>query len=103
MGWAGARAVALSGILSGMIVFLTEAITTVRAVWSGETRRVSNLAYGAARLLRQARDPGGESGEPPAPPESAYCSASLGARRVTALHGAAHPFVFVLDGLSVFG
>src|SRR5699024_1412136 len=39
--------VALSGILIAMIVFLPEAITTIRAAWMGEAQRVTNLAHGA--------------------------------------------------------
>jgi len=38
---------ALSGLLIGVIVFLPEGITTVRAARSGEGQRVSNLAHGA--------------------------------------------------------
>ena len=39
--------IALSGIIIAMIVFLPEAITTVRAAWGGEGQRVVNLAHGA--------------------------------------------------------
>src|SRR5699024_5033666 len=38
---------ALSGVIIAMIVFLPEAITTVRAAWQGEAQRVTNLAHGA--------------------------------------------------------
>ncbi|ALC05483.1 Ca2+/H+ antiporter [Corynebacterium deserti GIMN1.010] len=39
--------VALAGLIIASIVFLPETITSLRAAWSGEIQRVSNLAHGA--------------------------------------------------------
>lgn len=110
--------VALSGILIAMIVFLPEAITTIRAAWTGETQRVTNLAHGALvscvgltlpvvlaiGLLTDQTVIFAES-----PANLVLLGVSLllslttfSARRVTALHGAAHLFVFALYGISVF-
>lgn len=110
--------VALSGILIAMIVFLPEAITTVRAALMGETQRVSNLAHGAlvscvGLTLPVVLAIGLLTGQTVILAESPTNLLLLGvslllslttfsAHRVTALHGAAHLFVFALYGLSVF-
>ncbi|WP_204374552.1 calcium:proton antiporter [Leucobacter musarum] len=110
--------VALSGIIIALIVFLPEAITTVRAAWLGEAQRVTNLAHGAlvscvGLTLPVVLAIGLFTGQTVVLAESPVNLLLLGvslllslttfsARRVTALHGAAHLFVFVLYGLSVF-
>lgn len=110
--------IALSGILIAMIVFLPEAITTVRAAWMGEAQRVTNLAHGAlvscvGLTLPVVLAIGLFTGQTVILAESPVNLLLLGvslllslttfsAKRVTALHGAAHLFVFVLYGLSVF-
>ncbi|GAA2180379.1 calcium:proton antiporter [Leucobacter tardus] len=110
--------VALSGIIIAMIVFLPEAITTVRAAWMGEAQRVTNLAHGALVSCLGLTLPvvlviGLVTGQTVVLAESPVNLLLLGvglllslttfsAQRVTALHGAAHLFVFVLYGLSVF-
>nr|AIU93840.1 hypothetical protein LRS1606.406 [Rhodococcus sp. NS1] len=110
--------IALSGILIALIVFLPEAITTVRAAWVGEAQRVTNLAHGAlvscvGLTLPVVLAVGLLTGQTVILAESPVNLLLLGvslllnlttfsAQRVTALHGAAHLFVFVLYGLSVF-
>ncbi|MBK0419942.1 calcium:proton antiporter [Leucobacter sp. CSA1] len=110
--------IALSGILIAMIVFLPEAITTIRAAWMGETQRVTNLAHGAlvscvGLTLPAVLAIGLLTGQTVVLAESPVNLLLLGvslllslttfsAQRVTALHGAAHLFVFVLYGISVF-
>lgn len=110
--------VALSGIIIAMIVFLPEAITTVRAAWLGEAQRVTNLAHGAlvscvGLTLPVVLAIGLFTGQTVVLAESPVNLLLLGvslllslttfsARRVTALHGAAHLFVFVLYAISVF-
>ncbi|WP_029088806.1 calcium:proton antiporter [Brevibacterium album] len=110
--------VALSGILIAMIVFLPEALTTVRAAWAGETQRMSNLAHGAlvscvGLTLPVVLAIGLLTGQTVVLAESPANLLLLGVSlllslttfstgRVTALHGAAHLFVFALYGLSVF-
>ncbi len=110
--------VALSGVLIAVIVFLPEGITTLRAAWTGEMQRVSNLAHGAlvscvGLTLPVVLAIGLLTGQTVVLAESPanllllgvsllLSVATFSARRVTALHGAAHLFVFVLYGLSVF-
>lgn len=110
--------VALSGILIAMIVFLPETITAIRAALAGEIQRVSNLCHGALvstvgltipavltiGLLTGQTVTLGEG-----PTNLVLLAVSLlltmttfTGRRVTAMHGAAHLFVFVLYGLTVF-
>lgn len=110
--------VALSGILIAMIVFLPETITAIRAALAGEIQRVSNLCHGALvstvgltipavlmiGLLTGQTVTLGEG-----PTNLLLLGVSLlltlttfSGRRVTALHGAAHLFVFVLYGITVF-
>ena len=107
--------IALSGILITLIVFLPEAITTVRAAWLGEAQRVTNLAHGAlvscvvpvVLAIGLLTDQTVILAESPANLLLLGVSLLLSlttfsARRVTALHGAAHLFVFALYALSVF-
>lgn len=109
---------ALSGVLIALIVFLPEGITTVRAAWTGETQRVSNLAHGAlvscvgltlpvVLAIGLLTDQTVILAESPANLLLLGVSLLLSlttfsARRVTAIHGAAHLFVFILYGISVF-
>ncbi|GAA2848925.1 calcium:proton antiporter [Microbacterium arabinogalactanolyticum] len=110
--------VALSGILIAMIVFLPETITTIRAALGGEMQRMSNLCHGALVSTAGLTIPavltiGLLTGQHVLLAESPVNLLLLGmtllltmatflGRRLTALHGAAHLFVFVLYGMSVF-
>ena len=110
--------VALSGILIAMIVFLPETITTIRAALGGEMQRVSNLCHGALVSTAGLTIPavltiGLLTGQHVLLAESPVNLLLLGmtllltmatflGRRLTALHGAAHLFVFVLYAMSVF-
>lgn len=110
--------IAISGITIAMIVFLPEAITTVRAAWAGEAQRMTNLAHGAlvscvGLTLPVVLAIGLLTGQTVILSENPVNLLLLGvslllnittfsAQRVTALHGAAHLFVFALYGLSVF-
>lgn len=110
--------IALSGVLIAMIVFLPEAITTIRAARMGEAQRVTNLAHGAlvscvGLTLPVVLAIGLFTGQTVILAESPVNLLLLGislllslitfsAKHVTALHGAAHLFVFVLYGLSLF-
>ncbi|WP_343830772.1 calcium:proton antiporter [Glutamicibacter creatinolyticus] len=110
--------VALSGILIAMIVFLPESITSVRAALNGEIQRVSNLCHGALVSTVGVTIPAvlvigmltGQSvvlGESPANLlllglTLLMTVAGFGAKRVTAVHGAAHLALFVVYGLVVF-
>ncbi|MGO1539732.1 MAG: calcium:proton antiporter [Leucobacter sp.] len=110
--------IALSGILIAMIVFLPETITAVRAAHSGEIQRVSNLCHGALVSTVGLTIPavliiGLVTGQTVELAESPANLMLLGVtllltlmtfsgKRVTALQGAAHLFVFALYGLTVF-
>ena len=110
--------IALSGIIIAMIVFLPEAITTVRAAWAGEAQRVTNLAHGAlvscvGLTLPVVLAIGLLTGQTVILAESPTNLLLLGislllslttfsAQRLTAVHGAAHLFVFAIYALSVF-
>ncbi|MDQ0612584.1 Ca2+:H+ antiporter [Microbacterium sp. W4I4] len=110
--------VALSGILIALIVFLPEAITTVRAAALGEMQRASNLCHGALVSTAGLTIPavltiGLLTGRPVLLAETPVDLLLLGltllltlatfsARRLTPLHGAVHLFVFALYGVSVF-
>lgn len=110
--------VALSGIIIAMIVFLPETITAIRAALAGEIQRVSNLCHGALVSTVGLTIPavltiGLLTGQTVTLGEGATNLLLLGVsllltlttffgRRVTALHGAAHLFVFVLYGITVF-
>lgn len=109
---------ALSGIIIALIVFLPEAITTIRAAWQGEAQRVTNLAHGAlvscvGLTLPVVLTIGLLTGQTvvlaESPANLLLLAVSLmlnlttfSGKRITAMHGAAHLFVFVLYGLSVF-
>lgn len=110
--------IALSGILIAMIVFLPESITSVRAALNGEIQRVSNLCHGALVSTVGLTIPAvliiglltGQAvvlGESPA--ELLLLGVSLllsvstfAAKKVTAMHGAAHLVVFAVYGIVVF-
>lgn len=110
--------VALPGILIAMIVFLPETITTIRAALGGEMQRVSNLCHGALVSTAGLTIPavltiGLLTGQHVLLAESPVNLLLLGmtllltmatflGRRLTALHGAAHLFMFVLYAMSVF-
>lgn len=117
LGRAGAP-VALSGILIAMIVFLPETITAIRAAYTGEIQRVSNLCHGALVSTVGLTIPavltiGLLTGQTVVLAESPanlilltvtllLTVATFAGGRVTALHGGAHIVVFVLFGLTVF-
>ena len=110
--------IALSGIIIAMIVFLPEAITTVRAAWGGEGQRVVNLAHGALVSCVGLTLPvvliiGLLTGQTVTLSENptnlmllgislALSIATFNSQKVTAIHGGAHLFVFILYALSVF-
>ena len=110
--------VALSGILIAMIVFLPESITSLRAALAGEIQRVSNLCHGALVSTVGLTIPsvlaiGLLTGQPVVLGESPVNLLLLGvtllltvttfaAKKVTAMHGAAHLVVFAVYGLAVF-
>ncbi|MGF2947806.1 calcium:proton antiporter [Microbacterium alcoholitolerans] len=110
--------VALSGILIAMIVFLPETITTIRAAYTGELQRVSNLCHGALVSTVGLTIPavlviGMLTGQPIVLGESAAALtllavtllltfATFAGRRVSALHGAAHLMLFAIYGIVVF-
>ncbi len=117
LGRAGAP-VALSGILIAMIVFLPESITSVRAALRGEIQRVSNLCHGALVSTVGLTIPavliiGALTGQTVVLAENLTNLMLLGvtfllsvatfmAKKVTAVHGAAHLVVFAVYGLTVF-
>lgn len=110
--------VALSGVLIAMIVFLPEAITSVRAALNGEIQRVSNLCHGALVSTVGLTIPavlviGMLTGQEVVLAESPanllllgvtllLSVTALAARRVTAMHGAAHLAVFAVYGIALF-
>lgn len=110
--------VALSGVLIAMIVFLPEAITSVRAALGGEIQRVSNLCHGALVSTVGLTIPavlviGLLTGQDVVLAESPanllllgvtllLSVTTLAARKVTALHGAAHLVVFAVYGIALF-
>lgn len=110
--------VALSGILIAVIVFLPESITSVRAALQGEIQRVNNLCHGALVSTVGLTIPtvliiGLFTGQVVVLGESPVNLLLLGvtlllsvttfaAKRVTAMHGAAHLMVFAVYGISVF-
>ncbi len=101
-----------------MIVFLPEAITTVRAAWGGEGQRVVNLAHGALVSCVGLTLPvvliiGLLTGQTVTLAENptnllllgislALSIATFNSQKVTAIHGGVHLFVFILYALSVF-
>lgn len=110
--------VALAGILIAMIVFLPESITSVRAALKGEVQRVSNLCHGALVSTVGLTIPavliiGALTGQTVVLAESPTNLLMLGvtllltvttfsAKKVTAMHGAAHLVVFAVYGITVF-
>lgn len=110
--------VALSGILIAMIVFLPESITSVRAALQGEIQRVSNLCHGALVSTVGLTIPavliiGALTGQTVVLAESPTNLLLLGAtlmlsvttfmaKKVTAMHGAAHLVLFAVYGIAVF-
>lgn len=110
--------VALAGILIAMIVFLPESITSVRAALGGEVQRVSNLCHGALVSTVGLTIPavliiGSLTGQTVVLAETPTNLLMLGvtllltvttfsAKKVTAMHGAAHLVVFAVYGLTVF-
>ena len=110
--------VALAGTLIAMIVFLPESITSVRAALQGEIQRVSNLCHGALVSTVGLTIPavliiGALTGQVVVLGESPANLLLLGvtlllsvttftAKKVTAMHGAAHLVVFAVYGIAVF-
>ena len=110
--------VALSGILIAMIVFLPESITSARAALQGEIQRVSNLCHGALVSTLGLTIPailiiGALTGQAVVLGETApnllllgvtlmLSVTTLAAKKVTAMHGAAHLVVFAVYGIAVF-
>ena len=109
---------ALSGVLIAMIVFLPESITSVRAALGGEIQRVNNLCHGGLVSTVGVTIPsvlviGLLTGQQVVLAESPVNLLLLGvtaglsvttfsARRVTAMHGAAHLVLFAVYGLALF-
>ncbi|GAA1932230.1 calcium:proton antiporter [Brevibacterium antiquum] len=110
--------VALSGVVIALIVFLPETITSVRAAWQGEIQRVSNLCHGAqvstvgltiptVLLIGLLTDQPIVLAESPANllllgVTLLLSVTSFAAKRVTAIHGAAHLVVFAIFGITLF-
>ncbi|MGO1973566.1 MAG: calcium:proton antiporter [Propionibacteriaceae bacterium] len=110
--------VALSGILIAIIVFLPESITSVRAALHGEIQRVSNLCHGAlvstvgltipaVLIIGLLTDQAVVLAESPTNLLLLGVSVVLSvttftAKKVTAVHGAAHLVVFAIYGITVF-
>ena len=110
--------VALSGILIAMIVFLPESITSIRAALQGEIQRVSNLCHGALVSTVGLTIPvvlviGALTGQSVVLAESPVnlmllaitlmvSVAGFSAKKVTAMHGAAHLALFAVYGMVVF-
>ncbi|MFD7296419.1 calcium:proton antiporter [Streptomyces sp. NPDC059897] len=110
--------VELSGILIAMIVFLPETITTIRAAYTGEIQRVSNLCHGALVSTVGLTIPavltiGLFTGQTVHLAETPANLVLLGVtllltvtsffgKKVTAVHGGAHLMAFLLYALVVF-
>ena len=111
--------VALTGLLIAMIVFLPEAITSLRAGLAAQAQRVMNLGHGALVSTVGLTIPavlviGALTGQTVILGESLphivllAVSILLGintilAERITAGHGAAHLAMFVAYGMTLFG
>ncbi|HCG55628.1 MULTISPECIES: calcium:proton antiporter [Brevibacterium] len=109
---------ALSGVVIALIVFLPETITSVRAAWQGEIQRVSNLCHGAqvstvgltiptVLLIGLLTDQPIVLAESPAnlllfALTLLLSVTTFAAKRVTAVHGAAHLVVFAIFGITLF-
>lgn len=110
--------VALSGVVIALIVFLPETITSLRAAWQGEIQRVSNLCHGAqvstvgltiptVLLIGLLTDQPIVLAETPAnllllAITLLVSVTAFAAKRVTAVHGAAHLVVFAIFGITLF-
>lgn len=110
--------IALSGILIAAIVFLPETLTAIRAAYLGEMQRVSNLTHGALVSTVGLTIPAvltiglitDQTVVLAEGPENLLLlavtlfitTASMLAKRITALHGAAHLMIFILYLLVVF-
>ncbi|MFZ3561396.1 calcium:proton antiporter [Streptomyces sp. BH055] len=110
--------VELSGILIAMIVFLPETITTIRAAYTGEIQRVSNLCHGALVSTVGLTIPavltiGLFTGQTVHLAETPANLVLLGVtllltvtsffgKKITAVHGGAHLMAFLLYALVVF-
>lgn len=111
--------VALAGVLIAAIVFLPETLTTLRAAARGEGQRVSNLCHGALVSSVGTTIPvvliiGMITGQAVVLAESPanllllamtmlLTVTTFGARRVTAMHGAAHLALFAFYAVTLFG
>lgn len=109
---------ALAGVLIAAIVFLPESITAVRAALGGETQRVVNLCHGALVSTVGLTIPvvlviGMLTGQTVVLAESPgnllmlaatllLSVATFGAKRVTAMHGAAHLAAFATYAIVLF-
>ncbi|MCI1019018.1 calcium:proton antiporter [Microbacterium sp. C5A9] len=109
---------ALAGVLIAMIVFLPESITSVRAALGGEAQRVNNLCHGALVSTVGLTIPavliiGMLTGQTVILAESPanllmlavtllLSVATFSAKRVTAMHGAAHLVTFAAYLLILF-
>jgi Ca2+:H+ antiporter len=109
---------ALAGVLIAMIVFLPESITSVRAALGGEAQRVNNLCHGALVSTVGLTIPavliiGMLTGQTVILAESPanllmlavtllLSVATFSAKRVTAMHGAAHLVTFAAYVLILF-
>ncbi|AZL14018.1 calcium:proton antiporter [Brevibacterium aurantiacum] len=110
--------VALSGVVIALIVFLPETITSIRAAWQGEIQRVSNLCHGAqvstvgltiptVLLIGLLTDQPIVLAESPAnlllfAVTLLLSVTTFAAKKVTAVHGAAHLVVFAIFGITLF-
>lgn len=110
--------VALSGVVIALIVFLPETITSIRAAWQGEIQRVSNLCHGAQVSTVGLTIPtvlliGLLTDQPIVLAESSanlllfavtllLSVTTFAAKKVTAVHGAAHLVVFAIFGITLF-
>ncbi|MCF2573969.1 calcium:proton antiporter [Brevibacterium sp. UCMA 11754] len=110
--------VALSGVVIALIVFLPETITSIRAAWQGEIQRVSNLCHGAqvstvgltiptVLLIGLLTDQPIVLAESPAnllllAVTLLLSVTTFAAKKVTAIHGAAHLVVFAIFGITLF-
>ena len=110
--------VALAGLLIAGIVFLPESITSIRAALNGEAQRVNNLCHGALvstvgltipAVLLIGMLTGQEVVLAESPANLLMLAVTLllsvttfAAKRVTAMHGAAHLATFAVHGLILF-
>ncbi|BAU95463.1 Ca2+/H+ antiporter [Corynebacterium suranareeae] len=111
--------VAMAGLIIATIVFLPETITSLKAAWTGEIQRVSNLAHGALvstvgltipSVLIIGTITGQEVilGETPINllllgTTIAVTAIAFSARKVSAVHGSVLLMVFGVYMMSMFG